>query len=77
MDDDIMDEDESIDLDSPYGFLPGPSLDDRIRRIVREELNKPVTVFAGSGLTVNITGIDPTDSTALAGALGWLQRTVT
>ena len=33
------------------------------------------TQFAGSGITVNITGINPQDSAAIANAVGWELRT--
>lgn len=43
--------------------------------LVEETKERATTQYAGSGLSINITGINPTDAAAIASEVGWELRT--
>ena len=43
--------------------------------IIEKTKAEAATQYAGSGLVVNITGINPSDSAAIASEMGWILRT--
>jgi hypothetical protein len=53
----------------------GKTAEAKQNALISIEQQKANTEFAGSGVHIEITGINPTDSTAIAAKVGWTMRT--